>query len=48
MCEGADGAAALMEFQRLVTVAVQKEMMDMCDARVRVKSPINVAAARNY
>ncbi|CAM9489764.1 unnamed protein product [Ectocarpus sp. 4 AP-2014] len=32
--EGADRAAALMEFQRLVTVAVQKDMMDMCDARV--------------
>ncbi|CBJ31073.1 expressed unknown protein [Ectocarpus siliculosus] len=32
--EGADRAAALMEFQRLVTLAVQKDMMDMCDARV--------------
>lgn len=47
VCEGADGAAALMEFQRLVTVAVQKEMLDMCDARVRIKSPRN-GAARNY
>ncbi|CAM9517767.1 unnamed protein product [Ectocarpus sp. 12 AP-2014] len=32
--EGADRAAALMEFQRLVTLAVQNDMMDMCDARV--------------
>lgn len=45
--EGADRAAALMEFQRLVTLAVQKDMMDMCDARVRITSPRNVAG-RNY
>ena len=28
------GEAALAEFQRLVTVAVQQGMMDMSDARV--------------